>query len=227
MTEPVLNLHRVSRSFTGESGDVYVLKDINLSINQGDFVMVTGPSGSGKSTLLHVLSLLLHPSTGEVEFLGRSLSKASEADLGRIRAQHLGIVFQHYGLLGRRSALENVKFRFRYLADFLGDANSSSVEALRSVGLEGVKDRPARLLSGGEKQRVAIARAVAAKPQLVVADEPTGNLDHTSALVVMEVLAELNRAGYTLIMVTHNTDLLHFASRHLTLTNGMLQEMQN
>jgi putative ABC transport system ATP-binding protein len=224
VTPPVLRFEAVGKSFGPRAARVHVLADIDLSVESGEFLMVTGPSGSGKSTFLHLSALLDTPTAGRVELLGEDMSRASEDLLCRARAERLGIVFQRYALLGRRSALENVLFRFRYTHHPSREARELAHEALNRVHLAHVADRPARLLSGGEMQRVAIARAIAARPALLVADEPTGNLDGANADGIMQVFGELNDAGLTIVMVTHNPKLLSYATRHLALDDGAFRK---
>jgi putative ABC transport system ATP-binding protein len=196
---------------------------MNISVSQGEFVAITGPSGSGKSTLLHLAGLLDHPSSGRVIFDGQDVSTLEELDLCRLRKQKIGMVFQKYCLLPHRSILGNVLFRFRYLDDDRADAHRRSVQALDTMGLMKIANRPARLLSGGEMQRVAIARSVALVPRLLLADEPTGNLDQSSANTVMECFRNLNQEGMTILMVTHNEALLDFCTHHFVCQAGSIK----
>lgn len=184
--------------------------------------MVTGPSGSGKSTFLHLAALLDRPDHGCLRLLGNDVSTCSESALCRNRAESLGIVFQRYALLPARTVLENVLFRFRYTRHRLADARRLAMHALERVHLSGLGDRKVRVLSGGEMQRVAIARAIATRPPLLVADEPTGNLDSRSAARVMDVFSELHQSGMAIVMVTHNLNLLEYGSRGLTMRDGRL-----
>jgi putative ABC transport system ATP-binding protein len=195
---------------------------VDLTVRAGDFVMVTGPSGSGKSTLLHLAALLDHPSEGRLVFEGRDVSALAETELCGIRKHRIGMVFQKYCLLPHRSVLENVLFRFRYTGHTPERARAAALGALRQMDMEAVLNRPARVLSGGEMQRVAIARAVALRPALLVADEPTGNLDAGTAGAVMQCFRTLHREGLTILMVTHNAALLPFCTRHLLCRDGEL-----
>lgn len=219
---PVLEMRGVLKRFPSPSGPVAVLKGINLVIQPGEFVLLTGPSGSGKTTLLNLASLMDHPTEGEVRFDGINVSAMNEDALCQVRKHKIGMVFQRFCLLPNRSALDNVLFRFRYVEGLNGEAKALARSALATVGLSGVEDRLVRKLSAGEMQRVAIARAVALKPDLLVADEPTGNLDKDSAGIAMNCFRMLNGQGITVLMVTHNEALKAYASRHLVCRNGTL-----
>jgi putative ABC transport system ATP-binding protein len=220
--DPVLRLQGVGRTFQLPAGPVEVLRGADLTLNRGDFAMVTGPSGSGKSTLLNICALLDTPTAGDVVFEGRDISALGEAELCALRSVRIGMVFQRFRLLPHRSALANVVFRFRYVTPAPEDAEERSESLLAEMGLAAHARRPARLLSSGEMQRVAIARAVVLRPSLLLADEPTGNLDVASGHMVMAAFADLHRQGLTIMMVTHNEDLLSYGTRHLVCRNGVL-----
>ena len=218
----LLEMHDVSKSFPAPNGCVGVLERVNLDLSEGEFLIITGPSGSGKTTLLHLASLLDRPSSGKVIFDSLDVSTLDERDLCRIRKHKVGMVFQKYCLLPHRSVRENILFRFRYLDHDPADAASRTELAMAQMGLMEAAERPARLLSGGEMQRVAIARAVALEPRLLIADEPTGNLDRSSADAVMACFHRLNQAGITILMVSHNEALLEHCSRHLVCQDGFV-----
>ena len=223
-TTPVLEMRGVRKSFPSPQGPVDVLRGIDLEVSPGEFVVVTGPSGSGKSTFLNLAGLLDHPTGGSVRFGGQEVSSLDEDELSHVRARRIGVVFQRFCLLPRRSALENVLFRFRYVdEEDEAEARSHATAALETVGLASAANRPARLLSAGEMQRVAVARAVALKPDLLVADEPTGNLDRQATTGVMECFKRLNDEGITVLMVTHNESLLSYAGRSLTCRDGVIR----
>lgn len=222
MVAPIVQMVNVTKGYPTPQGFYPVLGNIHLSVGRGEFVVVTGPSGSGKSTLLNMASLLDKPSAGDILFNGQSVSSMPEGALCRCRGEKIGMVFQRFCLLPHRSALENVLFRFRYLGGEQEGSPARAMEALDFVGLKPLADRPARLLSAGEMQRVAIARALVVKPDLLVADEPTGNLDGESTLAVMTCFKKMNEEGITLLMVTHNDGLLRYASRHLVCRSGGL-----
>lgn len=220
----VLKMQDVGKSFQTPSGRVEVLRHVNLSISQGDFIAITGPSGSGKSTLLHLSALLDYPSSGRIFFDGQDVSALKDRGLCYLRKNKVGMVFQKYCLLPHRSVFENVIFRFRYIKHYRAEAECQALHALKIVGLIDIADRTARLLSGGEMQRTAIARAIVLKPRLLIADEPTGNLDSVSTQAVMECFERLNNTGITILMVTHNQALLKFCMRQIVCHDGCITE---
>ena len=219
----VLEMRRVTKEYPSPAGAVRVLRGVDLQVAPGEFVMVTGPSGSGKTTLLNIASLLDPPTSGEVLFKGEDVSTLADERLCEARKLGIGMVFQRFHLLPNRSALDNVAFRFRYVGGDEDHVRAASESALSRVGMMLQAHQPARLLSAGEMQRVAIARAVALEPGLLVADEPTGNLDREATEDVMACFAELNRGGLTILMVTHNEGLLPYASRRVTCRNGVVE----
>ncbi|MFO1491056.1 MAG: ATP-binding cassette domain-containing protein [Kiritimatiellia bacterium] len=218
---PVLRLAGVTKHFSSPAGTVEVLRGIDAEFPAGDFVGLTGPSGSGKSTLLHLAALLDTPSAGAVSLCGRDTTPLRERERCALRAASVSLVFQKFCLLPHRTALQNVLMRFRHLPGVSRrDQLARSREALERVGLAAVAGRRARLLSGGEMQRVAVARAIAARPALLLADEPTGNLDADSAGRIMSLFGELHRDGMTILMATHNPALLPGFTRVLRLGAG-------
>ncbi len=223
--KPLLEFQHVSKSYQTGNASQTVLKDINLRIYPGDFCVITGPSGSGKSTFLNLCALLDEPSSGEILFNDQPTSGLNETELSLLRKQHVGMVFQQYCLLPYRTVLENVLFRFRYLEVDKTETENLAKIALGKVGMASLADKPTHLLSGGEMQRVGIARAIALKPRLLVADEPTGNLDSMAATRVMRCLNELGeQEDIAILLVTHNESLLDYSSRHLRCKDGSLIE---
>jgi putative ABC transport system ATP-binding protein len=220
----VFAMSRVVRRFDSHGSSVPVLRGVDLAVRRGEFVAITGPSGSGKSTLLHLAALLDAPDEGSLVFDGQDTAKLTDAQLCRLRGRAVGMVFQRFCLLPHRTVRQNVAFRYRYVDDDDAGADTASrVErVLVALDLSHVADRPVRLLSGGEMQRVAIARAVAMEPSLLIADEPTGNLDRSAAQSVMQAFRQLNERGLTILMVTHNEGLLQYCSRRLRLEDGYL-----
>ena len=217
-----LRLEGVRKSFRGAAGGVEVLRGVSLALGAGEFGVITGPSGSGKTTLLMVAGLLLPADAGQAWFDGREVSGLDEAARAEVRKHGVGMVFQKFCLLPHRSALDNVLFRFRYLAHEGRAARELAAAALERVGLAGKARQAARLLSAGEMQRVAIARALALPPKLLLADEPTGNLDPESAARIMELFRELNRGGMSILLVTHNPDWVAAGTAHWTMHDGRL-----
>ncbi len=223
-TAAALSMRGVWKTFDTPRGPLHVLRDLDFDIAPGAFVVITGPSGSGKSTFLNLASLLDTPSRGTIAFGGRIVSSLTEQELCAVRKERIGMVFQKFCLLTHRSALDNVAFRFRYLPSPAREARRLAESALARVGLAGQADQAVRLMSGGEMQRVAIARAVARRPDLLVADEPTGNLDRASAESVMETFRALHADGIAILLVTHNESLLRYATRHLVCRDGRLED---
>jgi len=218
-----LEMRDVYRTFESPGESVHALREVNLQIKPGEFVAISGPSGSGKTTLLHLAALLDRPTAGDVLLNSTSTLSLDDHHLDDLRKSEVGMVFQAFHLLPRRSVIENVRFRFRY--QHINDAKEMerAREALAWVDMEQLAAREVRWLSGGEMQRVAIARAVAGRPALLLADEPTGNLDRANTLAVMKCFEKLHDAGITILMVTHNEDLLSFASRRLHCLDGKVE----
>ena len=222
---PLLSLRDIGKSYPTPAGEVQVLQGVNLDLHSQEFVAFTGPSGSGKTTLLNIAALMDPPSSGRLQIDGREVPIRNEGLRRRLRRDAVGMVFQKFCLLPHRSALDNVLFRCRYMPRHQRqNLKRRALDVLDRFGLAESAWQPARLLSGGEMQRVAIARAVLHPPRLLVADEPTGNLDRESAATVMEHLAELNREGITILLVTHNESLLPYCSRHVRCQNGRVVE---
>ncbi len=220
----ILKLENVSKSFATPRGPVTVLKAVNLTLYPGEFVALMGPSGSGKTTFLNLAALLDRPSSGTIHFGSQDVSALDEPGLNTLRKHRIGMVFQRFCLLSHRTVLENVLFRFRYLDVPRHQALPLARAALDEMKLSLHAHQPARLLSGGEMQRTAIARAVAAPPDLLLVDEPTGNLDHDSAEAVMQCFQTLNRRGMTILLATHNPALLKYCNRCLTCRDGTVHE---
>jgi putative ABC transport system ATP-binding protein len=225
MTPPaeILRMQDVARGFPEGAGLHMALRRANLRVKEGEFLAITGPSGSGKTTLLHLAALLDRPTSGRIWFDGCDTTPLGDAELSGLRKHMIAMIFQNYVLLPYRSVLENVIFRFRYMEYDKKEAAALARHALAKMGLGALEGRTARRLSAGEMQRVAIARAIVRPPRLLAADEPTGNLDRTSTTAIMESLAELHRAGLTILLVTHNEDLISYATRHIVCTDGTVE----
>jgi macrolide transport system ATP-binding/permease protein len=226
MAEPVIKVERVSRTYHVGDIDVHALRDVSVTVEPGEFVAIMGASGSGKSTLMSILGCLDRPSSGHYWFNGIDVAELSEPQLARIRSERLGFVFQSFNLLPRTSALENVALPLLYAMSSQGRPGTLVERARSALSLLGLKDRERNTpgqLSGGQQQRVAIARALINRPSLLLADEPTGNLDTKTSKEIMQTLTDLNRErGVTIIVVTHETDIAAFADRVLTMRDGQI-----
>ena len=224
MTNAVLELQDIRRTFHQGGADVAVLRGVDLTVQRGEIVALLGPSGSGKSTLLHIAGLLEQPSSGRIVIGGQDCSTMNESDRTLTRRHRIGFVYQYHHLLPEFSALENAAMPLRVRGQGAGEAGRTAGDLLKHLGLGHRLDhRPARL-SGGEQQRVAIARAVVGKPDLLLADEPTGNLDEKTAEVVFGELTGLVRnTGIGALIATHNLDLAQRMDRVVTLHEGLLK----
>ena len=224
MTDPVVEIRDVTRSFPGPP-EVQALKGINLTIEPGDYVGIVGPSGSGKSTMLNILGLLDRPTVGEYKLSGALTSNLSEDDRAAARARFIGFVFQSFHLMPRRTVLDNVLMPMLYSGVPRRARDDRAREALDRVGLSHRVDFLPGSLSGGERQRVAVARAVVSRPKLLLADEPTGNLDQRTSGEVMELFEELNADGLTLVIITHDQHVAERARRRIEIRDGRLTEL--
>jgi putative ABC transport system ATP-binding protein len=203
---------------------VHVLKGLDLAFEEGDFVALMGPSGSGKSTLLNILGCLDRPTSGEYFLAGDNVAQMDDDDLSDVRSKYLGFIFQSYNLLPQYTVVENIEIPLLYQgARLTADTRERCIQLAELVGLgERLDHRPSQL-SGGQQQRVAIARSLVNDPQVILADEPTGNLDSRTSDEIMELLSRLNQAGKTIIMVTHENDIAAWARRVIRLRDGMVE----
>ncbi|MGH9403641.1 MAG: ABC transporter ATP-binding protein [Terriglobia bacterium] len=223
VAEPLIETHLLTKEYARDEFRVMALKDVNLTISRGDFVALMGPSGSGKSTLLHLIAAMDKPTGGEIRALGEDLQGLSKRQLARWRNEHIGFVFQSFNLIPVLSAVENVELPLKLTHLKKKERFEHASNALDLVGLGDRLNHLPRQLSGGQEQRVAIARAIATDPDLILADEPTGNLDATSAGDVLALLSRLNKEyGKTVIMVTHDPHAASFATRICHLEKGAL-----
>jgi len=216
----MIKMENISKTYSRDGFPVTALREASFSVDDGDFVVIRGVSGSGKSTLLNILGCLLSPSTGKYFFDGEDVSHKNDAELSRIRSERIGFVFQSFHLLPRTTAIENVELPMIYADRKIN--RSRAAEALARVGLAHREHHFATELSGGEQQRVAIARALINDPALILADEPTGNLDESSGAGVMTILHELNGEGRTIVLATHDQAVTAQARRVLLIRNGVL-----
>ncbi len=199
------------------------LRGVSFSIAKGEFVSIMGPSGSGKSTLLHILSFLDRPTGGSYHFQGKSMGDMTDIELAHVRNKEMGFVFQAFNLLSRLTVYDNVEIPLLYSDVPPAQRRAMIEEAVRSVGLEEKLHTEAGRLSGGQKQRVAIARALVTQPDVIFADEPTGNLDSKSGIQVMAILEDLNKKGRTVVLVTHETHTAEFADRIIYVKDGLVE----
>jgi putative ABC transport system ATP-binding protein len=220
----MIDVKDLKKDYVDEDTVTSALAGVSFSIEQGAFVSIIGPSGSGKSTLLQILSFLDRPTGGRYAFFGKSIDDMSDRELAHVRNKEMGFVFQAFNLLSRLSVYENVEIPLLYAEGVpLADRKKLVEDAVRSVGLEEKLQSEAGRLSGGQKQRVAIARALVNKPNVIFADEPTGNLDSKSGAQVMGILDDLNKKGHTIILVTHETYTAEFADRIIRLKDGLVE----
>ncbi len=221
-SDVLLRMRGVNKIYEAGAGKVVGLSDVDLSIRAGEFLAVMGPSGSGKSTLMNILGCLDVPTSGTYEIKGTSVSGLSADELSAMRNSEIGFVFQVFHLLPRYTALRNVELPLVYAGLPREERSRRALEALRSVGLEDRKGHLTNELSGGQKQRVAIARALVNRPSLLLADEPTGNLDTRSGEELMEIFSGLNESGVTVVLVTHDPAIARRARRTVYIVDGML-----
>jgi putative ABC transport system ATP-binding protein len=219
---PVLEMAGVTRVYPG-TPPIEALRGIDMCIDSGELVSVVGPSGSGKSTLLHIMGTLDRPTSGEVRVGGFDVGKMSDRQLSALRAQRIGFVFQQFHLLDAETALDNVADGLLYTGRAAGERREMAAATLERVGLALRLGQHANKLSGGERQRVALARAIVGRPALVLADEPTGNLDSKSSDSIVELLEELNSDGITLVVITHNPEIAARFPRQVALRDGMIE----
>ena len=216
----MIRLEGLSRTFDVGGEPVHALVDVSEAIAAGEHLAIMGPSGSGKSTLLHILGCLDRPDRGAYELLGRDVARLDEGELSLVRRHTIGLVFQFFHLVPRLTALENVELPMVFAGIPAGERRERAMGRLRDVGLEPRASHRPDQLSGGERQRVAMARATVLDPKLLLADEPTGNLDTTSGRHVLEILERMNASGLTLIVVTHDPAVARRARRILVLKDG-------
>ncbi len=219
----IVKLSKINKIYTSGEVSFQALKDINLEVRKGEFLAVIGTSGSGKSTLMNIIGLLDHPTSGKYELDGQDTSHLKEDTLAGIRNKKIGFVFQSFNLLSRTSALDNVALPLIYAGISLSDRKEQAKAALEQVGLTDKLDSKPNQLSGGQQQRVAIARALITNPEIILADEPTGNLDSKSGVEVMKIFERLHNEGKTIIMITHEEDIAKHARRRIRIKDGRIQ----
>jgi putative ABC transport system ATP-binding protein len=222
---PVIQLDHIHKTYTMGDVDVHALRGVSLTIREGEFVAIMGASGSGKSTTMNILGCLDRPTRGTYILDGEDVSEMSKDERADIRCQKIGFVFQGFNLLSRTSALENVELPMLYLGVETAERHQRAMEALAAVGLAGREQNHPNQLSGGQQQRVAVARSLVNNPALILADEPTGNLDSRTSVEVMEIFQRLNRErGITLVLVTHEADIAQYAQRVVVFRDGKIKK---
>ena len=227
MAEAIIRLRSVTKSFGNGATAFQALKGVDLDIEEGDFVAVMGPSGSGKSTTMNILGCLDVPSSGEFAFKGVHVERLDRDQRALLRRRYLGFVFQGFNLLARTNALENVELPLLYRGEDKTARREAGMAALDKVGLKDWWDHTPAELSGGQQQRVAIARAIVTNPAVLLADEPTGNLDSEKSVEIMDLLTQLNRdLGITVVMVTHEPDMAAFARTVIHFKDGLVERIE-
>lgn len=221
--EEIIKLRQITRDFPLGNQVVKVLKGIDLDIKRNEYVALMGPSGSGKSTLMNLLGCLDTPTAGEYWLNGKDVSKMSDNELAEVRNTEIGFVFQTFNLLPRSTALENVALPLVYAGKNAQDRVARAEDVLRSVGLDDRMDHRPNQLSGGQRQRVAVARALVNHPSIILADEPTGNLDTKTSVEIMKLFGDIHANGNTVILVTHEEDIAQHAHRIIRLRDGLIE----
>lgn len=220
----VIELDQISRTFGLGNGSTKALKGVSLTVPKGEFLVIMGPSGSGKSTLLNIIGLLDQPDEGEYKLDGRDVAFLSQRRRAKIRRNHIGFIFQNFNLIGRMNVLENVSLPLLYKGSATVKRYERASEILKYLGIQEKEYYLPNQLSGGQLQRAAIARAMVNRPSIVLADEPTGNLDTAATKLIMAALKEIHEAGNTIVMVTHNPDLAAYGDRVIKVVDGKIVE---
>lgn len=219
---PLIQIEGLVKIYRLGDYEIHALRGIDLCIDRGEFVAIMGPSGSGKSTLMHILGCLDHPTRGRYLLDGSDLSSLDRNNRAEIRNKKIGFVFQSFNLLSRTSALENVELPLLYNGSSARDNVERARKALALVGLEDRENSYPNQLSGGQQQRVAIARALINDPAIILADEPTGNLDTRTSIEIMDIFQSLNRKGITVVIITHETDIASYTKRNIAFRDGKI-----
>lgn len=223
MANPLIQITNIKRDFALGNEIVYVLKGIDLEINKGEYVALMGPSGSGKSTLMNLLGCLDTPTSGSYILNGKDVSKMHDDELAEIRNKEIGFVFQTFNLLPRTTALDNVALPMVYAGHSKSERKIRAEEVLNQVGLADRMDHQPNQLSGGQRQRVAVARALVNNPSIILADEPTGNLDSKTSEEIMKLFGDIHKLGNTVIIVTHEEEVAAYAHRIIRLRDGLIE----
>jgi len=224
MPKPIIESHDLHKEYRMGDEIIHAVEGVNLTINEGEFVAIMGPSGSGKSTFMNLIGALDTPTRGQMTIGGEELSTLSSDALAGLRNRKIGFIFQQFNLLPRATALANVKLPMLYNHDPHGDENARAKECLELVGLSDRMDHLPKQLSGGQQQRVAIARALVNRPDILLADEPTGALDTKTGHEIMALMGDLNKQGITIILITHEQDVASVAKRQISFRDGHIEK---
>lgn len=225
--KPIIEMRDITKTYHIGGEDVHALDHASLTIREGEFVAIIGPSGSGKSTLMNIIGCLDVADSGEYLLDGQAIEKYSDDELAKIRNRKIGFIFQSFNLLSRMTAQENIELPLIYQGIGTGERHARAQEAIERVGLSArAKHKPTEL-SGGQQQRVAVARALATKPTLLLADEPTGNLDSRTGNDIMKLFCELNEAGNTIVLITHSEKIAAQAQRRIRIMDGRVEECED
>ncbi|MGA8263178.1 MAG: ABC transporter ATP-binding protein [Ignavibacteriaceae bacterium] len=219
----IINIEHIAKIYEVGSEQVHALRDVSLKIDKNEYVAIMGPSGSGKSTLMNMLGCLDTPTSGKYDFTGQSVSEMTDNDLAKIRNKEIGFVFQTFNLLSRSNAIHNVELPLIYAGIASAERRERAEQALIDVGLKDRMDHKPNELSGGQRQRVAVARAIVTRPSIILADEPTGNLDSKTGEEIMILFNEIYEKGNTIILVTHEEYIAEHAARIVRLKDGLIE----
>ena len=225
MSKEIIKLSNLSKKYFGVSKDISVIKNINLKINEGDFVSLVGPSGSGKSTLLHLIALLDQPTSGDIFFKGKNLSKSTDKEKDQVRGKHISIIYQQNNLLSDFTAIENVIIPLINNGENWKDSEKKAKKILSSMKLSKRLNHFPSELSGGEQQRVAVARALITEPELILADEPTGSLDRKTAIEIFDLFYNLRAKNRVIIYATHNREFADMSDYKLNILDGNIKKV--
>jgi putative ABC transport system ATP-binding protein len=225
VSKNIIELKNIKKVYKSAGGDTQAIKDIDLNIEEGEFLAIMGPSGSGKSTLMNILGLLDIPTSGQYLLNGKNVSKLKEDELAEIRNREIGFVFQQFNLLPRTTVLDNILIPTIY--GHIDKPKEKAEELIDMVGLKSWTDHKSNELSGGQVQRVAIARALMMDPTIILADEPTGNLDTKKSVEIMELFSEINKKGSTIVLITHEKYIAEYASRIIHIRDGIIIKEEN
>lgn len=223
MNKPLIQLTDITKTYFSPGGDYQALKGISLDVKQGEFVAIMGPSGSGKSTMMNIIGALDTPTTGHYLLKGKDISKYTNDHLSEIRNKEIGFIFQSFNLLPRTTVLANVEKPMVFADIPAAERKQKAMEVLKLVGLETKADNMSNHISGGQIQRVAVARALVMDPAILLADEPTGNLDSKTAYEIMDFISSLNDRGNTIVLITHEDDIATYAKRIIRLKDGVVE----